>query len=181
MTQRDLRLYLSAGETLPSSISWMLEDGYLWLSAGDEEESTTTLGLWGPGDIVIPSMFSDRQVKLCSLSAVQVEEKLVSEEEHQTFVNEQALQLASLLQISRVRQAEERLFRFLLWLGERFGRVNSQGVSLSFRDMNLTHRNLAEMTGLTRVTVTKALLRFRKEQRLCKQGHDELLRPNSNR
>jgi len=181
MTQRDLRLYLSAGEVLPSSISWMLEDGYLWLSAWDEEESTTTLGLWGPGDIVIPSMFSDRHVQLRSLSAVKVEEKIVSEAEYQAFVSQQALQLASLLQISRIRQAEERLFRFLLWLGERFGRVNSQGVSLSFRDMNLTHRNLAEMTGLTRVTVTKALIHFRKEQRLCKQGNDELLRPISRR
>ncbi len=181
MTQRDLRLYLSAGEVLPSSISWMLDDGYLWLSAWDEEESTTTLGLWGPGDIVIPSMFSDRHVQLRSLSAVKVEEKIVSEAEYQAFVSQQALQLASLLQISRIRQAEERLFRFLLWLGERFGRVNSQGVSLSFRDMNLTHRNLAEMTGLTRVTVTKALIHFRKEQRLCKQGNDELLRPISRR
>ena len=179
MTQRDLRLYLSAGETLPSSLSWMLEDGYLWLSAWNEEDSTTTLGLWGPGDLVIPSMFSDRHVRLCSLSAVQVEERVATEAEHQAFVNRQALQLASLLQISRIRHAEERRFRFLLWLGERCGRVNSQGVSLSFRDMNLTHRNLAEMTGMTRVTVTKALIRFRKEQRLCKQGNDELLRLNS--
>jgi CRP-like cAMP-binding protein len=42
--------------------------------------------------------------------------------------------------------------------------------------MNLTHRNLADMTGMTRVTITKALIRFRQEGRLFKQGNDELLR-----
>ena len=41
--------------------------------------------------------------------------------------------------------------------------------------MNLTHRNLAEITGMTRVTVTKSLIRFRQEGWLSKQGHDELL------
>jgi len=42
--------------------------------------------------------------------------------------------------------------------------------------MNLTHRNLAEITGMTRVTITKALIRFRQEGILSKQGSDELLR-----
>lgn len=42
--------------------------------------------------------------------------------------------------------------------------------------MNLMHRNLADMTGMTRVTVTKALIRFRQEGRLLKQGDEELLR-----
>jgi CRP-like cAMP-binding protein len=68
------------------------------------------------------------------------------------------------------------LFRLLIWLGKRFGRVSSQGISLSFSGMNLTHRNLAEMTGMTRVTVTKALIRFRQEGRIARQGDDELLR-----
>ena len=64
-----------------------------------------------------------------------------------------------------------------MWLGERFGRVSSRGVSLSFNDMNLTHRHLAELSGTTRVTVTKALARFRQEGSLIKEGADELLRP----
>jgi len=58
----------------------------------------------------------------------------------------------------------------LLLLGPRL-----QLLSLCSR-MNLTHRNLAEMTGMTRVTVTKALIRFRQEGRIARQGDDELLR-----
>jgi biotin operon repressor len=41
--------------------------------------------------------------------------------------------------------------------------------------MNLTHRHLAEISGLTRVTVTKAISHFRQEGYLLKEGCDELL------
>ena len=86
-----------------------------------------------------------------------------------------SLQASTLLRLSRVRPAESRLFPLLLWLGERFGRVSSRGVSLCFDDMNLTHRHLAEISGLTRVTVTKAITHFRQRGYLRKEGADELL------
>ena len=44
--------------------------------------------------------------------------------------------------------------------------------------MNLTHRHLADIAGTTRVTVTKALTRFRQEGSLLKEGTDELLLPS---
>ena len=176
MTQHHLQLRLSAGESLPTSMSWMLDDGYLILSAWNEDDTTTTLGIWGPGELVIPSLIHDRTLQLHSLSPVHVAERVATPDEQQAFLGQHVLQLATLLQLARMRRAEERLFRLLVWLGERFGRVSSQGVSLSFSTMNLTHRNLAEMTGMTRVTITKALIRFRQEGRISKQGDDELLR-----
>ena len=178
MAPRELKLRLSAGESLPTSLSWVIDDGYVCLSTWNDDDSTTTLGIWGPGELVIPSLIKDRPLQLCSLSTVHVEEHVATTEEQQMVLNQQVQQLATLLQLTRIRRAEERLFRLLLWLGQRFGRVNSQGVSLSFSAMNLTHRNLAELTGMTRVTVTKALIRFRQEGRLCKQGGEELLRTN---
>ncbi len=54
-----------------------------------------------------------------------------------------------LMLLSRVRRAEDRLFQLLLWLGQRFGRVSSRGVSISFEDMTLTHRQLAEISVIT--------------------------------
>ena len=176
MAQRQLKLRLSAGESLPTSLSWIIDDGYVCLSAWNEDDSSTMLGIWGPGELVTPSVIKDRSLLLYSLSPVHVEEHVATAEEQHAFLYEQVQQLVTLLQLTRIRRAEERLFTLLLWLGRRFGRVNSQGVSLSFSAMNLTHRNLAEMTGMTRVTVTKALIRFRQEGRLCKQGSDELLR-----
>ena len=66
-----------------------------------------------------------------------------------------------IFEINRIRSADERLLRLLLWIGSRFDQVNSRGHRFSLKDMNLTHRALAEVCGLTRVTVTKNLNRYK--------------------
>lgn len=125
MAERHLRLRLSAGETLPTSLSWMLDDGYVILYAWNEDDSRTMLGLWGPGDLVISSLIHDRPLQLSSLSPVHVEERLATPEEGQIFLGQHVLQLATMLQLARILRLEDHLLRLLLWLGERFGRVSN--------------------------------------------------------
>lgn len=177
MSDRSLRLCLRAGEMLPCNVCWRLEDGYLRLESWNDQVERFTLGIWGPGDLVIPALIKLNPINLLSLSAVRVEEVIPTHEEQEHFIANQLSQVSTLLLLSRVRPAEARVYQVLLWLGERFGRVSSRGVSLSLDDMNLTHRDLAEIAGTTRVTVTKALSRFRQEGSLVKDGMDELLRP----
>ena len=98
-----------------------------------------------------------------SLSAVQGEKVSPTSQQQQQFLLDHLHHTSSLL---------------LLWLGQRFGRVSSRGVSLSFDGMNLTHRHLADIAGTTGETFTKALTRFRQEGALVKEGCDELLRPD---
>lgn len=50
--------------------------------------------------------------------------------------------------------------------------------SLSFDEMNLTHRYLAELVGVSGGTVTKILSRLRQEGGLVSDGADALLRPD---
>lgn len=88
MAQRHLRLRLSAGESLPTSLSWIVDAGYIRLSAWNEDDSTTTLGIWGPGERVIPSMIKDRALHLVSLSPVNVEEHIPTAEEQQLFLSQ---------------------------------------------------------------------------------------------
>ena len=175
MSERLLRLNLSAGETLPCNVCWRIDDGYLRLANWTDQAEMLALGIWGPGDLVIPELVGVKPVELLSLSPVQVEEAHPTAEQKQEFLLDQLRQTSRLLLLSRVRPVETRLYHFLLWLGERFGRVSSRGVSLSLDDMNLTHRQLAEIVGTTRVTVTKALTRFRQEGLLVKDGDDDLL------
>jgi len=163
MSDRVLRLRLSAGEHLPSNVPWRIDDGYLRVSSWGDHAEHFTLGLWGPGQLVIPS--------------VRVEAHDPTQAEKQLFLEDQVQQASKLLQLTRVRPAELRLFSLLIWLGQHFGRVNRRGISLSFDDMNLTHRHLAELAGLTRVTVTKVLSRFRQDGVLLSEGNDELLLP----
>lgn len=179
MSDRSLRLKLGAGESLPRNVCWHIDEGFLRLASwSDQSEEPLTLGIWGPGDLVIPALIGLEPVELFSLSAVEVEEVLPTPEQQQQFLLDHLHHTSTLLMLSRVRPAETRLFQLLLWLGQRFGRVNSRGVSLSFDEMNLTHRHLADIAGTTRVTVTKALTRFRQEGSLLKEGADELLLPS---
>lgn len=177
MSDSILRLRLGAGEHLPCNLSWHVDDGYLRLSSWGEHAEQFTLGLWGPGDLVIPSLIGVQPLELTALSSVRVEAHEATAAEKQLFLEDQIQQASKLLQFTRVRPAELRLLKLLMWLGHRFGRVNSRGISLSFDDMNLTHRHLAELAGMTRVTVTKTLSRLRQEQILISDGTDELLRP----
>lgn len=175
MNARDLHLSLQAGASVPVNLNWRIEEGYLRLTSWSEQGESCTLGVWGPGDLVLPALIRIAPLHLLALSPARVEEMDPSSEQREGFLLDQALQSSSLLRLSRVRPAESRLFQLLLWIGERFGRVSSRGVSLSFEDMNLTHRHLAEISGLTRVTVTKAISHFRQEGLLIEEGADALL------
>lgn len=175
MTARDLHLSLQAGAAVPCNLNWRVEDGYLRAASWNDHGEVCTYGLWGPGDLVIPSLIAIAPLQLLALSSAVVEETNPGAKEREAFLIDQSLQTSTLLRLSRTRPAESRLFQLLLWIGERFGRVNSRGVSLSFEDMNLTHRHLAQISGLTRVTVTKAISHFRQEGFLVKDGADELL------
>lgn len=175
MTARQLHLSLQPGASVPCNLSWRVEDGYLRLITVNELAEACTLALWGPGDLVIPSLITLAPLRLLSLSEAKVQEEAPSDTQRESFLLNQCLQTATLLGLTRCRPAELRLYQLLLWVGERFGRVSSRGVSLSLQDMNLTHRNLAEISGLTRVTVTKALSFYRQQGYLIKEGSDELM------
>ena len=175
VTERHLHLSLQAAAAVPCNLSWRIEDGYLRVASWSDQGEPFTLGLWGPGDLVIPSLITVVPLQLLALSSARLEEVTVTADEREAFLLDQSFQTSVLLRLSRSRRAEARLFQLLLWLGERFGRVSSRGVSLCLDDMNLTHRQLAEIAGLTRVTVTKAISHFRQEGYLVREGHDDLL------
>jgi hypothetical protein len=175
MSTQHLRLSLSAGETLPNSINWFIEEGYLIASSWTDNNESTIVGLWGPGEQVIPKLITIQPLLLTSLSAVELEQCHPSSDDEHEFQQQLIQRLSENLRISQIKPAEQRLLQLMLWIGERYGRVNSQGVSLSLAGMNLTHRNLALLAGLTRVTVTKTLSRFRDSGHLQKIGEDDLL------
>lgn len=83
--------------------------------------------------------------------------------------------MAVLLELTRIRPAEARLFHLLVWLSDRFGSRSEQGRSIPLEAMNLTHRQLAEMACVSRVTVTKALGHFRQQGWLQRLGEKEVL------
>ncbi|MDM7952833.1 MAG: Crp/Fnr family transcriptional regulator [Cyanobium sp. CZS 25K] len=177
MPARPLRLSLRADDHLPADLSWRIDDGYIRANTWNEEGESITLGIWGPGDLITPTGCGITPYELISLTRVVVEECDPSESEILAFMRDLFTQTTHLLQIHRVRPADARLLRLLHWIGARFGRVSSSGTTLSLEDMNLTHRHLADIAGMTRVTVTKALTRFRSKGQVVRVSEADLLVP----
>lgn len=175
MPRRRLRLSLRAGGELPTHLGWRIEKGYVWLARWGAGADPLTLGIWGPGELVMPELTGLSGLELRSLSAVVADEEEASASEERQFLEDQLHQAAVLLSLSRVRPAEFRLLQLLEWLAGRFGTMTGQGVLLSFGEKPLTHQQLADIAGVTRVTVTKALSHFRQSGVIAFQEGGSLL------
>jgi CRP-like cAMP-binding protein len=157
--------------------SWRLKAGYVRANTLNENGIPITLAIWGPGDIIIPAICELVSCEINALSKAVVESWEPTSEQMLASLRDQLEQIATLFQINRVRPAELRLLKLLEWIGQRFGQVSSEGTTLSLVKINLTHRNLADMCGVTRVTVTKALTRLRSLGLLVDAGEMDLLLP----
>jgi CRP-like cAMP-binding protein len=75
-------------------------------------------------------------------------------------------QTEELFSIVRSERVYSRLDKLLIWLGNKFGQSVPQGKLI---DLRLTHQNLAELIGTTRVTVTKLLKELEEEGKIIRQ------------
>jgi len=172
-----LRLSLLPSDVLPEGLTWRIHDGYIRTSTWDEEGEAITLAIWGPGDLVSSAHSGLAAVELQCLSAVVVEQHEPSEAETLSLLRQQIRNTEEIFGINRIRSAERRRLMLLRWIGRRFGQVSSRGHRLSLKDMNLTHKDLAEVYGLIRVTVTKNLNRHKTLGLLQKVSQADLFIP----
>jgi len=66
----------------------------------------------------------------------------------------------SRIQILSFNNASQRIKTLLVMLSNMYGRKTEEGTTI---DMKLTHQNIADMTGITRETVTRILNKWQKE------------------
>lgn len=174
---RRFQLRLQPSDVLPAGLCWTIQEGYVRTTSCDQDGETITLAVWGPGEWVSSSYSTLVPVEMQCISAVLVEQFEPSAPELLAFLRLQIRNTEQIFEINRIRSAESRLLALLRWLSVRFGQVNSYGHRLSLKDMNLTHRDLADLCGLTRVTVTKNLNRFKSLGLLKNVGETDLLIP----
>lgn len=159
---------------LEKSRLWKIDIGVVRTFTWDEEGTTTALGYWGSGDIIGQPLSQIYPYQIECLTAVKAR-SLPSGSWH---IDEAMLthihQLEELLRIIHCKRVECRLLQLLDWLARRFGREVAQGQLI---ELPLTHQEIAQDIGTTRVTVTRLLSRLQQEGKIVRsRQHFILLR-----
>ncbi|MFM7614453.1 MAG: Crp/Fnr family transcriptional regulator, partial [Synechococcales cyanobacterium] len=90
---------------------------------------------------------------------------------HPTLI-QQLHQFQVLLQILHRRPVEVALWELLVWLSQKFGQAVEQGQMIGF---HLTHQEIAETIGTTRVTVTRLLRDFEQQNLIQRLPSHQIL------
>lgn len=140
---------------------WQIESGVVRTLTWFEDGTTITLGLWGVGDVVGRMLSKAEPFQIECLTPVEAT-KLSFEESDR--VNQALIssiqQFGEFLEILHCRSVDASLLRLLAWLANKFGQEVERGQLIELR---LTHQELAEIVGTTRVTVTRILKEFEQQ------------------
>ena len=140
---------------------WLLETGVVRTLTMLEDGTSIILGLWGPGDVVGRVLCNANPYQIECLTPVEA----ILLPDHSWHEATEAMILhiqrsGELIEIMHCRHAEASLLRLFAWLAKRFGQEVEQGQLI---DLRLTHQDIADLIGLTRVTVTRLLNDFEKQ------------------
>ncbi|QKD80974.1 Crp/Fnr family transcriptional regulator [Thermoleptolyngbya sichuanensis A183] len=143
---------------------WLIESGAVRAYTLMEDGTIVGLGFWGVGDQVGQHLTCIQPYELECLTEVQARAIALDDcvDLSQTLLSHlyQAQELVGI----RSGQVPLRLQRLLEWLSNQFGETHEQGKLINLR---LTHQDIADALGTTRVTVTRLLNQFERERRIC--------------
>lgn len=139
----------------PHDFLWKIETGVVRTLTLLQDGTSVALGLWGADDIVGRVLSKANPYQIECLTPVQA---TIVPKQDWYEVTEAMIshiqQSGELMEILHCRQAEASLLRLFSWLAQKFGQQTQRGKRI---DLRLTHQDIAELTGLTRVTVTRLL------------------------
>lgn len=139
---------------------WLIEDGVVRVLTVDEDGIQIVLGLWKAGHVVGPHLSHVIPYDIQCLTEVTAFALPQSYCCPSQILLSYVQQTEELFRIVRSGSVEKRLQQFLVWLFKTFGSRTKQGWEL---DLPLTHQDVAETIGTTRVTVTRLMGQFQQE------------------
>ncbi len=146
---------------LRSDILWQIKKGTVRTLTCDEDGNQIVLGMWNEGDIVGSLMSTLDPYQIQCLSDVEVEIlPSILWERASTAIIAHCQQTQQLLSIAHCRTVDVKLKKFLIWLSDKFGKPCDRGIRI---DIKLTHQDIADTIGSTRVTMTRALSQLKTE------------------
>ncbi|MEM8804897.1 MAG: Crp/Fnr family transcriptional regulator [Cyanobacteria bacterium P01_G01_bin.38] len=151
---------------------WKIHDGYVRVITWDEEGCVIPVSFWGPGSLVGAALIFMHPYEIQCLTPVSAEQLNSQLHMPSTMMIEQTQQALTLLRILHCRHVDCRLLQFICWLADRFGHRVPEGRSLPIK---ITHQELADAIGTTRVTITRFLKQFELEGLLQWSGKSRVV------
>lgn len=146
---------------------WKIETGIVRSLTWDEDGRIMTLGFWGEGDVLGTSLSRMKPYQVECLTDVRVSQ-LSTESSYlleallvHVWKSEEFFNIVHQLYVA------DRFLGLLQWLANQFGESTSQGMLLNFR---LTHQDLADAIGSSRVTITRLMNQFEREKKIHREG-----------
>lgn len=163
------------GEIIPleSQTVWLVHRGLVKLSTMSERGEEVLVGLAGPSLPFSAGMASlntyqatvlSEKVELVSFSLSEIAASSCLSQALLPKISQRLRQTEFLLAISGRRQIKERLDYLLLFLKKEIGQKVAQGTRFKVR---LTHQDIADACGTTRVTITRLLGKLQKEGKIA--------------
>ncbi len=156
----------------PCDAIYFIEQGRVRLTRLSPEKKRVILALLGPGDLIGEAAWETGEHETYAETVEDTRLYQISRESFENLVRQNpnfALRLIQILGL-RLKQAQARIedlvfrsvpsrvARLLLSLAETHGKVTPSGIRVEFK---LTHQEIANMVGSSRVTVTQILNRMR--------------------
>ena len=168
------------GDIIPQTANnlWIIKKGVVKTLTWNEAGKRITLGYWTEGDVIGIPLSTIEPYEVQCLD--QVEADRIPWEKGNYFFKEIShcvRQTEELLRIVRIDKMYQRLLHLLLWLGRKFGDRVWQGILINLR---LTHQELADLIGSTRVTVTRLLNQLEQEKIIVRSRRFAIVITNSN-
>lgn len=160
---KPIRQQFSPRSILPikSNQLWKIESGVVKATTWLEDDAIVTLGIWGPGDIIGKALSKVEAYQIECLTKVELIPFHAQEWQEITDLLLAHIQQAEeLLLIRSYKKTDVMVIKLLSWLGKRFGHEVKNGQLI---DVRLTHQDIAEMLGATRVTVTRVLIQLEQQ------------------
>lgn len=149
-------------DLLPLTLNalWKIEAGVVRSLTWNEQGKVMTLGFWGPGDVVGQPLSCMEPYQVECLTDVWISELLPETSYLQQALLRHAWKSEELVCIIHHPSILDRLLHLLRWLSHQFGKPVMGGILL---DLRLTHQDLADTVGSTRVSITRLLKRLEQE------------------
>jgi CRP-like cAMP-binding protein len=166
----------------PAGLLYIITSGKIKISQASSDGQEAVLAILGQGDFFGELALLDDSPRSATAKAIEATETLtLHRDEFLNFLDNNPLFARHVLHILAVRirhlnsqisdifflDLPARLARTLLFLAEQHGKQTKDGVTIQ---LSLTQTDLAEMTGATRVSINKALGRFRRANWVMVKG-----------